>query len=130
MGYTIIKNEMMEIQICEMNTNTSFGGEEIPPGGWRTEDTYRTKDGEAYFKFRFIPLGNYYEIDIIASPSYGNRVSDLHNTHRLPSERGGLKVCFADPFVVTDLTTAKKWAAMWAEHTWKYIKSGTPFPNS
>jgi hypothetical protein len=119
----------MEIQFCEMNI--SLGGEEIPPGGWRSaEDTYRTKDGEVYFKFRFYPVGNYYEIDIIAMPSYGNRVSDLHTTHRLPSERGGNKVCFADPSIVTDLSTAKKWAAMWAEHTWKYIKNGTPFPNT
>lgn len=107
------------------------GGEEIPAGGWRAVvDTYRTKDGQDYYKFRFYPIGGYFEIDIIAMPAYGSRSADLHTTHRLPSERGDYKICFGNPHIINDLDTARKWAASWAELTSKYIKSGTPFPNS
>ncbi len=108
------------------------GGEEIPKGGWRAViDTYRTTDGEHFYKFRFYPIGDYFEIDILAMPSYGNRPADLHATHRLPSNRGtDYKICFGDPRIITDLNTAKQWAAQWSELTTKYIRTGTPFPNS
>ena len=107
------------------------GGEEIPKGGWRAkEDVYRTNDGGGYFKFRFYPIGDYYEIDILAMPSYGSRSSDMHSTHRLPSGRGGYKICFGDPRILRDLNTAKKWAAVWSEYTNRYIKYGNAFPNS
>lgn len=131
------------------------GGENIPPGGWRVitnqsaahrryaggeaipagsflaiEDVYRTRDGSGYFKFRFYQIGDYYEIDILAMPSYGNRDTGPHVTHRLTSGRGGYKICFGDPTIVTTLTAARQWAAMWSEHTMNYIRFGTPFPNS
>ena len=107
------------------------GGEEIPAGGWRAVvDTYRSKDSMYLFQFRFFPVGAYYDIDIMEMPSYGIRSSDLHVTHRLPSERGGYKICFGDPKIITDLNTAKRWAASWCELTVKYIKEGTAFPNS
>ena len=105
--------------------------EDLPAGGFRStkQDTYRTKDGRAEFQFRFVPQGNHFEIDILKQPRYGLRKSDLHNTHRLPSDRGGHRICLGDPSAAGDLNAAYKWAAMWAEHTWKYIATGTPFPN-
>jgi hypothetical protein len=119
------------------------GGEEIPKGGWRgggeeipegvflaVEDVYRTTDGAGYFKFRFYQIGDYYEIDILAMPSYGIRDAGPHITHRLTSARGGYKICFGDPKIVTTLSGAKQWAGMWSEHTMNYIKSGRSFPNS
>lgn len=107
------------------------GGEEIPAGGWRSVvDTYRSKDGMYYFEFRFFPVGAYFDIDILDMPSYGLRSSDLHKTHRLPSERGGYKICFGDPKIITDLNTAKRWAASWSELTVQYIKDGSAFPNT
>jgi hypothetical protein len=107
------------------------GGEEIPAGGWRAVvDMYRSKDGTCYFQFRFFPVGAYYDIDILDMPSYGRRSADLHETHRLPSERGGYKICFGDPKIIADLNTAKRWAASWSELTVKYIKEGAAFPNS
>ncbi len=107
------------------------GGEEIPPGGWRAViDTYRSTDGTYYFKFCFYPAGDYYDVDILAMPSYGSRSSDLHLTHRLPSERGGYKICFGEPQIISDLNTAKKWAASWSELTVTYIKTGREFPNA
>ncbi len=108
------------------------GGEEIPKGGWRAyaqTDVYRTNDGSAYFRFGFARVGNRVEIDILDMPSYGGRASDQHSTHRLKSERGGYKVCFGDPSVSDSISSAKNWAKQWAEHTWKYITTGTPFPN-
>lgn len=103
----------------------------LPTGCFRAhkQDAYRTQDGRAVFEFQFVSRGNHYEIDILSQPDYGGRESDLHNTHRLPSDRGGYRICFGDPQVVANLPSAYKWAAMWAEHTWKYIHHGTPFPN-
>lgn len=129
------------------------GGQELPRGGWRTpsplpqsnllrvdelpsggfnaiEDVYRTKDGLGYFKFRFYQIGDYYEIDILAMPSYGGRDGNPHITHRLISSRGGYKICFGEPRIVTSLSLAKQWASMWAEHTMNYIRFGKPFPNT
>ncbi len=107
------------------------GGEEIPPGGWRSIlDTYRTEDGYGYFAFLFVDVGPHYEIDIISMPSYGNRSADLHDTHRLPSDRGGHSICFGDNSVAVTMSKARKWAASWAELTWDYIKYGKAFPNA
>ncbi len=107
-------------------------GEEIPPGGWRSyiyEATYRTKDGRAQFSFGFARVGDHVEIDILNMPSYGERSSDGHTTHRLTSNRGGSRVCLGNDSDAPNLREAQKWAAMWSEHTWNYIKYGTPFPN-
>ena len=103
----------------------------LPRGGFRShkQDTYRTRDGRALFEFQFVPKGDHIEIDILQQPDYGRRKSDLHNTHRLPSDRGGHRICMGNPQAASDLTRARQWAAMWAEHTWKYINTGIPFPN-
>lgn len=109
------------------------GGEEVPKGGWRTYikiDVYRTEDGRAYFEFGFAQIGSNVEIDILDMPGYGGRDENVHTTHRLKSERGGHKICFGEPSISSDMHFAKKWAAQWAEHTWKYITTGKQFPNS
>ena len=107
--------------------------EEIPTGGWRANvtDEYRTRDGSAYFTFRFVDVGTHYEIDIIYQPSYGSRESDQHSTHRLSSSRSdcNYRVCLGDDRQANSLSNAKKWAGTWAEHTWNYIRTGRPFPN-
>lgn len=98
----------------------------IPKGGFRsTDDVYRTKFGNGFFKFRFYWIGSYYEIDILAMPSYNSRLSDDHSTHRRKSARGGYKVCFGDESFLTTLSEAKKWAGVWSELTMKYIIHGT-----
>ena len=107
--------------------------DEIPKGGWRsrsTTDTYRTKDGRGFFDFEFVDVGSRIEIDILSSPSYESRPSGLHETHRLPSGRGGYKICFGDESIVKTLSGARKWAAIWAEMTWRYIRTGIPIPNN
>lgn len=92
-----------------------------------TRDVYRTNDGNAYFEFEFVKVGSKYQVDIVSQPSYGSRDSDLHLTHRLPSDRGGHRVCFADDDAVTSIGRAQKWVEAWAESTWRYINSGTNF---
>jgi hypothetical protein len=104
------------------------------PSGWRNvkrycSDTYRTKDGKAYFEFRFVDVGRYFEIDIGAMPSYGNRSQNPHEIHYLPSRRGGRRICVGNESAIKTLSIAKKTAVAWAEQTWRYIKDGTPFSN-
>src|SRR5205809_73729 len=113
-----IQNESL-VQDCKLST-CSNGGEEIPPGGWRSggeeippggwrsvEDVYRTTDGKEIFKFRFYPIGGYYEIDILAMPEYGSRSMDLIDTQRAPSDRGVQKIFLPDERIAKDLSTAK-----------------------
>jgi len=105
-----------------------LGGEEIPAGGWRsTYDVYRTKDGDHYYKFDFHDVGSHYEVDIVRTPGYGNRSTDVHSRHVLPSKRGGERICFADNSDVRTLSNARKYAEAWAESTSDYIKYGDRF---
>lgn len=93
------------------------------------KDIYRSEDGDHFFEFNFVWLGQYFEIDIQSMPALGNRSADLHITHRLPSARGGHKICFGDPKVVPDSEAARKWAKIWSECIVTYIKTGEHFPN-
>ena len=93
-------------------------------------DSYRTNDGKAIFQFRFVYVGSYYEIDIIESPSYADRASGPHDTHRLSSDRGGYRICVGDNYAVDSLSIARRVAAAWAEQSWRYIKTGRPFAGS
>jgi len=86
--------------------------------------TYRTKDGSAFYKFRYVDIGGKFEIDIIEQPSYQNRSTDAHITHRLPSARGGRKICISSGHEPTTLDGAKNISMQWAELTHEYIKTG------
>ena len=85
---------------------------------------YRTEDGEAYYRFQFIKLGEKFEIDILEQPPYRGRDESYNVAHRLPSDRGGLKVCVTAGSEPTSLEDVKKLAIGWAELTNTYIKSG------
>jgi len=90
-------------------------------------DTYKTKDGNAYFDFRFVDKQSHYEIDILSSPSYGVRSRNPHKTHRISSNRGGERVCVGDDSAIKSIAQAKKIAEAWSEQTWRYIRTGKPF---
>ena len=92
-----------------------------------TNDVYRTESGRYEFEFNFVEQGQFVEIDIVKQPTYGSRSDDLHSTHRLPSDRGGQKICFGEPAAVNTLNKAYKYAASWAESTEDYIVNGTTF---
>lgn len=88
--------------------------------------TYRTEDGGSYYKFRFVELyGGKFEIDILDQPSYRGRDEGYTVAHRLPSARGGLKICVTAGREPASLHEAHKLAMGWAELTNTYIKSGT-----
>lgn len=81
--------------------------------------------------FRFISVGNHYDIEIIKMPSYGKRPSDLSLTHRIPTGKidGKWKICFGIPEAINTLDKADKWSKVWAENTTEYILTGKEFPN-
>ena len=88
--------------------------------------TYRI--GKHFFMFKFYPVGGYYDIDILKSPSYGKRKPNGVYTMRIPSQRGGMKICFAIPEVIDTLDKADKWSKAWAKLTSAYILTGKKFP--
>lgn len=89
-----------------------------------TPGVYRTKDGSAYYTFRYVEVGNHFEIDILDQPGYGNRDASSHISHRLPSDRGGLKICISRGYEPKTLEKAKQISMEWAELTHNYILSG------
>lgn len=88
---------------------------------------YRTQDGRSDFTFRFTsrPWTSAVRVYIENMPSYGNRATDGHSTHRYTDPRGQRYICF-EP-APTDMTSAFNIAKAWAEKTWNYIKTGTSF---
>ncbi len=121
-------------QAMELPSGGFRGGEgEIPQGGWRapSTDVYRSKCGKYYFEFEFHLVGDHYQIDILKMPSYDNRSTDLHLTHRLSSDHGNeYRICFGDNSETNTLVKAKKWASVWSECTIRYIETGKHFPNT
>ncbi len=86
--------------------------------------TYRTKDGLAYYKFRYIKIRGFWEIDILEQPSYKNKDSGAHATHRLNSSRGGKKICLSSGHEPRTLLQAQEISTEWSELTHSYIKTG------
>jgi len=87
--------------------------------------TYRTEDGESYYKFRFVEKEDgKFDIDILELPSYKGRDENRNITHFMNSERGGYKISICCGYEPATLAAAKKLAKGWAELTNTYIKTG------
>lgn len=99
-----------------------------PPKIVNTTNIYRTKDGKAYFIFRYVLMeyNGYYEIDILSQPNYKGRDSDISVTHRLTSDRPDCarKICIYASKAPKTLELAMRLSADWAELTQTYIKTG------
>jgi len=121
----------------EIEPGTLHGGEEIEPGTLHcqsieggtlgasfTPATYRTKDGSAIYKFRYVQVGNHFEIDIIEQPSYQSRDNGSLTTHRITSARGGQQICISAGYKPQSIEKAKKISTEWAELTHQYILTG------
>lgn len=106
----------MKIKIYEITEGTLYA--DYSPA------TYRTEDGSSFYKFRYVNVGGKFEIDIIEQPSYRYRATDAHITHRLPSVRGGQKICISAGHEPATLEAAKNISIQWAELTHKYILTG------
>jgi hypothetical protein len=85
---------------------------------------YRTKDGRADYGFSFEQKsdGNW-KAYITSQPGYGPRDTSAHATHRLNDGRP--YVCWNQP--LGSESDARKVAALWADMTQEYIRTGRPF---
>lgn len=88
---------------------------------------YNTSDRQAYFKFNIIKTGQIYEIDIIETPEHLGKSISSTDTHQSISNRGGYKICFGNPNVVTDIDKAREFSGEWAELAWKNLQTGEAF---
>jgi hypothetical protein len=88
---------------------------------------YATKDGltvtDYYFSFEQDADG-YWLAFIEKQPPYGDRKTDGHSTHRL-TEDGRKYVCWDSP--IESLEACHQVAALWADATQEYIRTGKNF---
>lgn len=86
---------------------------------------YRTSDGLADYRFIFEEQSDgTWRAYIEEQPSYRGRPTDTHSTHRL-SDGDRKYVCWTDP--LRSLEEAKQVAALWADATQQYIRTGRGF---
>jgi hypothetical protein len=87
--------------------------------------SYRTKDGQADYKFSFVNrLNGEWRAYIISQPSYGSRPTDAHSTHRLTTALGRKYVCWDRPIYSQD--ELRGVVALWSDRTQDYIRYGIP----
>ena len=79
--------------------------------------TYRSRDGSSFFRFRFTPLGGDIRIHILEYPGTGS----CHVLH----DQSGPYICWSG--AVPSLAAAEAVAAMWAEATLVYQRTGRVF---
>jgi len=86
---------------------------------------YRTRDGRTDYSFSFEEQADgSWRAYIESQPPYGIRASDAHSTHRL-SDGSRRYVCWTS--VLDSLEEAKNVAALWADKTQEYIRTGSRF---
>lgn len=86
---------------------------------------YRSSDGAADYRFSFEeqPDGTW-RAYIESQPSYRGKATDAHSTHRLMDGDRNY-ICWTAP--LHSLDEAKQVAALWADATQKYIRTGQQF---
>ncbi len=80
---------------------------------------YRSRDGGAFFRFQFTSLGNDIRIHILEFPN--PQVGSCHILH----DSHGSYVCWSQ--AISTIAEAKAAAAMWAEATLVYQRTGRAF---
>jgi hypothetical protein len=97
----------------------------VPPGVFHATIYYRTKDGRADYGFSIERQSDgSYRPYILSQPSYQGRDSGAHPTHRL-SDGGRYYVCWTKK--LWSDAEARKVAALWADATQEYIRTGREF---
>ena len=81
--------------------------------------TYRSRDGSAFFRFRFTALGNDIRIHILEFPN-----PQAGSCHVL-SDSQGPYICWSG--AISSMPAARAVAAMWAEATLVYQRTGRTF---
>jgi len=87
---------------------------------------YRTRDGRADYGFSIERQSNgTYRPYITSQPAYGSRSTGAHETHRLTGDGGRKFVCWDRALHSEE--EAKTVAALWADATQNYIRTGQRF---
>ena len=81
--------------------------------------TYRSRDGSAFFRFRFTSLGGGIRIHILEFPNPGT--GSCHVLH----DHNGPYICWSS--AVRSMAAAEAVATMWAEATLVYQRAGHAF---
>jgi hypothetical protein len=79
--------------------------------------TYRSRDGSAFFRFRFTPIRGDIRIHILEYPGNGS----CHVLH----DHSGAYICWSG--AIRSMAAAKAIAAMWSEATLVYQRTGRTF---
>jgi hypothetical protein len=107
------------------SASRSGGDSSATPASGASVVYYRTRDGKADYGFSFErEAGGVWRAYIVSGPPYGTRCSGLHETHRL-KEGSRYYVCWTDALESED--AARQVAALWADATQEYIRTGTRF---
>jgi hypothetical protein len=87
---------------------------------------YRTRDGGSDYGFSIERQSDgTYRPYIASQPTYGSRSTGAHETHRLTGAGGRKFVCWDRPLHSEE--EAKTVAALWADATQNYIRTGRRF---
>jgi hypothetical protein len=87
---------------------------------------YRTRDGRADYGFSIErQSGGTYRPYVASQPNYGSSSTGDHETHRLTGSGGRKYVCWDRPLHSEE--EAKTVAALWADATQNYIRTGQRF---
>jgi len=81
--------------------------------------TYRSRDGSAFFRFRFTSLAEDIRVQILEFPNPG-----IGSCHVLHDHRGAF-ICWSG--AIRTMAAAKAVAAMWSEATLVYQRTGRAF---
>lgn len=87
-----------------------------------------TTPGDLFvFFLRWNQANNAYDCIIEQQPDYRGRSTSPSDTHRLPAEGGGRRICFAHGKAPRTVPEAIKLSLAWAELTSLYIRNGIPW---
>lgn len=109
--------------LAAVNSNSSgtsqvSGASRSPENASRTL-TYRSRDGSAFFRFRFAPFGEGVRIYVLEFPN--PQVGSCHVLH----DSQGPYICWSQ--AIRSMAAAKAVAAMWSEATLVYQRTGRTF---
>ena len=97
--------------------NSVVSGANRPSESLSRTLTYRSRDGSAFFQFRFTPLAGDIRIHILEYPGSGS----CHVLH----DPNGAYICWSG--AIRSMAAAEAVAAMWAEATLVYQRTGRTF---
>ena len=82
--------------------------------------SYRSKNGQGYFNFRFKDQGDHIDIFCSGHPPLNGRDPDVNKTHLFSSG----KLCFVSGREPRSQARAEELAAQWAEYYLEYRRTG------